>query len=53
VEKVVVTPTPGRDPVKLEIVGDVALLLSAEQAENSRPASVVAGGGLEPPTYGL
>ena len=53
IDRIVVKPTSGRAPVQLDIIGDLALLLSAERPENLLPIDVVAGGGLEPPTYGL
>ena len=53
IQRIVVMPTPGKLPVQLEIVGDLAIMLSAELQANRIPMPVVAGGGLEPPTYGL
>jgi hypothetical protein len=39
-------------PQKINLKGNLAALL-AEPTGNVRPISLVAGGGIEPPTYGL
>ncbi|MGH7490739.1 MAG: hypothetical protein ACREMY_34765, partial [bacterium] len=39
-------------PMKLDLVGDLAALLG-EPNENASAIALVAGGGIEPPTYGL
>ena len=48
-----VIPTAKGEPVGLEIVGDLAGLMTTERAENSVTASVVAGAGFEPTTFRL
>ena len=49
--KIVVHPAPDRLP--LEIVGDLAALMSQEQEPNGIPTAVVAGVGFEPTTFRL
>ncbi|ADJ24827.1 Resolvase domain protein [Hyphomicrobium denitrificans ATCC 51888] len=52
VNEVVAIPTPGRDPMKLELVGNLAALLM-EPSANQSPISMVAGAGFEPTTFRL
>ncbi|MBS0233475.1 MAG: recombinase family protein [Proteobacteria bacterium] len=52
VNQVVATPTPKREPMQLELVGNLAALLLEPKA-NPGPISVVAGAGFEPTTFRL
>lgn len=55
IDKIIVIPTGERQPVNLVVHGELANLLSV--SENTIPygcrGKVVAGGGFEPPTFGL
>jgi site-specific DNA recombinase len=51
--KIVIEPAPGRSPLPLKILGDLAMLVSQEQEPNGIPAAVVAGVGFEPTTFRL
>jgi hypothetical protein len=52
VNQVVAIPTVGREPMKLELVGNLAALL-VEPKANRGPISMVAGAGFEPTTFRL
>lgn len=54
IETITVIPTPKGTPLRLEMAGNLALLMQVPEPNgNTVPMALVAGGGLEPPTYGL